>query len=308
MLSVFSTLASAALTALGFDPTDVLEVLFNYIVQSVADALEGVFSPIFEVIVSPVSFDFARDLTLGFQGAALAIVFVIIVGRGITRGVIGSAVDDDTDLVHYIYKSLVPIGVIIIAPSLTSLITSSAEAFVSAVIGDDVLDAFCQNLASMIVNGFGLATTMPSGAGLIIGFGLTVIIVVSLFSCTLEIAKRWIELALLSIIVPFSAITTAIDDSSDILTVLKTMVGVVITITLQILLLVSAAAVCARGVGSGSLVGAAFTLVALMSAVKALPQWMDRFTYAGSVGGRGGGGGTYRAAMLIKNFIPKGGK
>lgn len=294
---------------LGISAGQIAESFISWITAGIAEAFEVAFTPVFTLISSPISFDFAADLTLGFQGVALAIVFLIILGRGITKGVIGSATDDDMDVVRYVYRSLVPIGAVILAPSAAALITSAAADVMGYVAGAGTLESFSHNLAVLVFNLVGNNNLVESGNAAALALGavpsLLFALIASLaifwnvFALTLEVLKRWIQLAMMSVIIPFAAVTTAIEDSSDILTALKTMVGIVVTILLQIMLLVSASGVVAAQESIG-LVETVFLFVAMLAAARSLPNWIDKFTYASGIGSGGSGG---RALVLATRVL-----
>lgn len=293
---------------LGITAGDIAQGLIASLVDALVGLFESIFEPVFALICSPISFDFAADLTLGFQGAALGIVFLIILGRGITKGIIGSATDDDMDVVRYVWRSLVPIGAIILAPSVAAIITSIAAEAMGYVAGQGALDAFAHNLAALTLNiSLGPKTAIedpaalvPSLSGLLIALIAGLAILWNVCALTLEIVKRWIQLAMMSIIIPLTAITSAIEDSSDVLTALKTMVGIVITIILQIVLFVTSAGVAAAAESLG-LVTTLFLFIALLSAARSLPNWIDKFTYASGISG----GGSGRVLLLASRFLPK---
>lgn len=307
---VWQAMSASSVDSLGFDGGKVLDRFASWVTEGIANALEYVFEPAFDLISNPISFDFAADLTLGFQGAALAIVFAIVLGRGITKGIVGSATDDDMDVVHYIWRSIVPIGAVIIAPTVAAAVTSAAAKLMGYVVGEAAMENFCSNLAALI---FSMAsskvdsliapgTTSPM---LLIGLLAALAIAWNLCALTLEILKRWIQLAMMSVIIPFTAVTTAIEDSSDIITALKTMAGIVVTIVLQVFLLVSAAGIAGNQESAGAM-ATLFLFLAVMAAARALPGWIDKFTYASAIGGSGGGAS--RALIMASRLIPRGGR
>lgn len=297
--------------ALGLSPSSIAEGFTSWIISSIAAAFESLLSPVFNIIMDPIQFDFTNELMLGFQGAALVVVFCIIVARGITKGIIGAATDDDMDLVKYIWRSLVPIGAIIVAPTLTATVTSVSANLVSIVAGNNLSETFCMNLAAMAIQqSSGTMSVTAATAGILNAPMLLASAIAytaifwNLFTLAIEILKRWIQLAMVSIIMPLTAITSAIDDPSDLISAIKTSVGIGITIVLQVLMLVASSTVAASYTSYGIVEGS-FLILALLAAAKSLPSWIDKFTYASSVSTSNGGG--VRAAALATRLVSRNG-
>lgn len=286
------------LSATGFSVPGIMEGIASWLASALANALNSFFAPIFTLITNPLSFDFAANLTLGFQGAALIMVFFLVVARGITRGIVGSATDDDMDLVHYLYRSLVPMGAVILAPTIASMAAAATSHLVSVVSGGAALSSCCSSLATMLVKlaGAGSAGGFAIGVnatGILFSLVMSVVVITKIFSLAIEILKRWVELAMISIAIPLTAVTVAVGDDKDLITAVKTLVGTGVVIVLQILLLASGAAVAAAGAAANEVMGPIFVVIALFSAAKNLPQWIDKFTYAGSVSGTGSAARTF---------------
>jgi len=293
-ISWFTSAISKGADVLGITSGQIAESFVSWITAGIAELFEVAFEPIFRLMSSPISFDFAGDVTLAFQGVALSIAFIVIMGRGITKGIVGSATDDDMDIVRYVWRSILPIGAIIVAPTAASLITSAAADVMGYVAGAGTLESFAHNLSVLVFNLVGNNNTVSEGnavAKVLGAFPALLFALISalaifwnVFALTLEVMKRWVQLAMLSVIVPFAAVTTTIEDAGDAIACIKTMVGIVVTILLQILLLVSASGVVAAQESIG-LVETVFLFVAILVSARSLPAWIDKFTYASPIGG-----------------------
>lgn len=255
---------------------------------------------VFALVSQPFEFDWLSTLMTEFQGIAIIVVFVIVAVRGVTTGILLTGGSQDESVGHYLFTSFVPIALIAATPAIVGAVCQATTALVASVSsvsaghGADV----CQTiLASVVADdaGFGISP--------ILCFIICIAVIYYAFSITLQCVKRWALLEVLSLIAPLVCITTATEDNGSYVTLLKSMFATGLITMVQLLLFYSAT--CALGVGSDLAASAAphlagggaydladiygpMLVVALLSASKNCPQWIERYTDTASMPGRGG--------------------
>ena len=275
---------------------------FCDIPETIRDAIQDALETILAVTCTPFTFDWVSTLMTTFQGLAIGIVTVIVLLRGVLTGILLEGGSEDESIGHYLFTSLVPVAVIAACPTIVAAAVSFTTGLVGTFMGTGSSSAAAAISDSMmqIMGGEGASTgeaaTGGSGSA-IINVILLIVTIVYAITIAMQCARRWIQLEVLSVITPLTAVTTAIEDSADFTTVLKSMLFLGVTTLLQVALLSSMGGllVFARNSMGLNEVGTAFLLCAAFGAIKQVPDWIEKYTYAAGVAPRGGGAGKVAA-------------
>lgn len=289
----------------------IIDPLFGSIKEKFIDLLTPWIDAALCMITTPFTFDWITSLTTVFQGVAIAVVLIIVTAKGITSGILLHGGSEDESVGHYLYQSFLPIALIAATPFLTSAIIQATTSFVRI-----VNHSSSEQLASSIIDR--LNNSLGDVSVLITGI---IFIVTLYYICTIsfQCIKRWIQLMILSVLTPLVCIFTATEDSSDYVTILKSMASVGVITALQVLLLASAPAMPELGASIAQAshiaaleavlapAGSAFLTIGLLAAIKQVPNWIEKYTYASTVAGRGGIGhhvsSTVRAASSVVRAV-----
>lgn len=262
-----------------------LDWVAEWITEAISNLITYVYGPVFEFLATPLQFDFVSDAITVMQAIAVGLILIIRIANGITKGIILTGCDEDQDALAYLWGTAMPLAVVAAAPALADIATRAVTSFVSSIAGGaSALDGFAAGMGTSLSN---YASGSYEGSVLVAAIG-GIALFVTIGGLAIDILKRWVQLAMCSFIMPLSAVMLATDDSTDIKMVLKTYAGIAVTIVLQILVLNVACATWAAGDIFDSFVVQMFVVIALVSAARALPAWIDKFTYAGNVQSRGG--------------------
>ena len=276
-MSVLSQIGEFIKDPFGF----IFDAAYNYCKDTGIEIIDT----LAKLVVTPMSFDWVAGLTTAFQFIAVAVVLIIVMVKGVTSGILLNGGSEDESVGHYLFKSFVPIALIAATPVITSTIITITTGLVARVFTSCSTTDFA---TKVVDNAFG--TGGVSGFGIIFFFIYLYYIVTICFQCI----KRWIQLEALSVLVPITCIFTATEDSSDYVTILKSMALTGVTTSLQILFLFSVPAIPAVGMALGSGTGSQMIYgwlltAAAFAAIKQVPQWIEKYTYGSSVSGRGNG-------------------
>jgi|GEM_PF-3445155 hypothetical protein len=239
------------------------------------DAIAEVVAGIITAITSPITFAWASAFTYYFQGVALIIAIVAIMFNGIR--LFGDNGTANESVGHYLWKSTWPLALIAGCPAIFSAMTNLVSKVIS-----DLTGAATQavDYGALLAYFIGLGTSGP--LSIIWAIGAIVVIyytVTVLFQCV----KRQIQLAVLSIIGPLVAASTAGETTAgDFVTILKEMLGIGVITSLQIVLLMSAISLPSTFSNINP-----FLVVALFASIKHLPAWINRYALAPAVSGGG---------------------
>lgn len=246
-------------------------------------------------ITQPVTFAWGRAFTLYFQGVALTIAVFAIAVNGIRSGILINGGTEDESAGHYIFRSLWPVAVIAGSPAIFSFVTAG----VGVLIDDLAPSATGIDFGALISSLMAMQSNVVTQIVCIFG-GLAVVYYT--VTIVLHCIKRQYQLAVLSVIGPLvAAMTVSENNSGDMVTLLKEMLGIGVTTALQLALLMTAIALP----GSGALDGIPlpiqpFAIVAAFGAIKQMPRWIERYSLAPAVSGSNGVG---RAATMAAGFI-----
>lgn len=281
------------------------------LIDSVASWLDAIFA----LVATPFTFDWLSSFMVFFQGLAIAVVFLIVMARGITTGILAEGGVEGTSVGRYLYRSFVPVALIAATPAIVGCVTTVTTTFVGLVAGSG-----SEALASLVVDNIWAKSSsivsVEGAADSIITSILLFVILYYFAVVSLQIVKRWIQLSVLSLILPLTCIFTAAEDTSDYVTALKSMGYIGVVTALQIVLLKSVPAMPDLGfamagaqAGLAGAAGAVMLTVGTLAAIKALPDWIEKYTAASSVAARSGVGtkvlSTVRASTSIINAVKR---
>ena len=247
---------------------------------------------------TPLSFDWTQSLMTAMQGVAIGIVVIIVIVRGIVTGILLEGGSEDESIGHYIFTSFVPVALIAACPVIVAAITQATSGMLSSFINaSDVGDALATSWIDQVSALFDsyrvddnsatsgiFATWKMLDGGLVIGFILVIISLYYLVCISMQCLKRWIQLEVLSVIMPLVAIMTALEDSGDYIALLKSMFMTGVITILQLAGLVSIGGLMKLGADS---LGMIFLMVAGLGAIKQIPAWIEKYTNIASVAGHG---------------------
>lgn len=288
------------------------------------DTAGGWVDSLFELVAHPFEFDWLSTLMTEFQGIALAVVFIIVIVRGITTGILLNGGSQEESVGHYLFTAFVPIALIAATPAIVGAISQAATALASAAV-----DSQTVGICTTIMEGCTTSGKMPSdNGGFLLGdpfvsAGVSIAVLYYGITITIQCLKRWCLLEVLSLISPLVCIATATEDNASYVTLLKSMFAIGLTTMIQVTLFYSAALGPVFGAALATSVSAdpftlgaqnlaalygAFFSIAILSATKNVPAWIERYTETASMPGRGGvaralGGGIRTARALM----PRGG-
>lgn len=255
---------------------------------------------VFRLAASPVTFPWVGQVQLFFQGLALAICLIVVIVKGLTSNIMLPGTSGERSLIAYVWRSFWPVAVIVATPALLALILDVVYQIVSSLTTD--IDA---NMIELFVN----ASAWSVLAGPIGAAVSAILFLVSLFYITtvlLQCIKRQVQLVVLSCIAPLVAtVTISESNAGDFVVIIKEMLGIGVITALQILLLLSAITVpCNTTFTTDFGLLSPLVVIAVFSAIKQMPKWIERYTLAPSVAGGGGrmasmaGGAAVRGAIM----------
>lgn len=248
------------------------------------DTLGEVLSQMIGVCCMPFTFDWASSLMTTFQGVAIGIVVLIVILRGILTGILLEGGSEDESVGHYLFTSIVPVAIIAAAPTLTSIVSDMVAGLISTItghVGSGIVDSFLQGYEPLI--------TASEGVGGLMALILLIVNIYYIIVICMQCLRRWVQLTVLSVIMPLVAVMTAMDDSSDLITLIKSMFFNGVITVLQLAALCSVGALSSWAGANGLQgVSAVFVMVAAFGAIKHIPDWIEKYTYAASAAGRSG--------------------
>lgn len=272
----------------------------------------------FALVTTPFEFDWVATFLTFFQSVAIAVIFVIVMVRGITSGVFGEAFGQQVRPELYLARSFVPIFLVAATPAIVGVVTTVTTGIAQAVASTGN-EGFATALVNQLLgqNAAGEVTLMSINPAI-----AAVSLVIALYYVTCICAQclsRWVQLTAYSIITPLTCIFTALEDSSDYVTILKSMSFAGIITVIQLLLLQSAAympVAGARIVSAASLplgmpeatmatMGSVMLTVAVLGATKQVPNWIEKFTASAGVAGRGSFGRVTTSAVRTVTSIAR---
>lgn len=279
---------------------DLLNPFFEGVKENVVDVVTPWIDVFFALVTTPFEFDWVSTFLTFFQSVAIAIIFIIVMARGIASGIFGEAVGQGERPELYLARSFVPIFLVAATPAIVGVVTTMTTGIAQAVASTGNV-GFATALVNQLAgqNAAGDVTLMSINP-----FVSAVALVVTLYYVTVICAQclsRWVQLTVYSIITPLTCIFTAAEDSSDYVTILKSMAYTGVVTVIQLLLLQSAAYMPVAGasiVANASLalpipastmctMGSVMLTIAVLGATKQVPGWIEKFTAAPSVAGRG---------------------
>lgn len=279
---------------------DLLNAFFEGVKENVVDVVAPWIDVFFALVTTPFEFDWVSTFLTFFQSVAIAIIFVIVMARGIASGIFGEAVGQSERPGLYLARSFVPIFLVAATPTIVGVVTTMTTGIAQAVASTGNT-GFATALVNQLAgsNAAGEVTLMSINP-----FVAAVALVVTLYYVTVICAQclsRWVQLTVYSIITPLTCIFTAAEDSSDYVTILKSMAYTGVVTVIQLLLLQSAAYMPVAGseivaganlslpipVSTMVTMGSVMLTIAVLGATKQVPGWIEKFTAAPSVAGRG---------------------
>lgn len=245
---------------------------------------EGINS-IIRICCMPFSFDWSAPLMTTFQGVAIGIVALIVILRGIFTGILLEGGSEDESVGHYLFTSLVPVAIIAATPAITSALAGATTSLVCAFTN--------QNLGLPTINGY-MDLIARDGVGLgdlLLEVVFLLVMGYYIICICMQCLRRWIQLEVLSVIMPLVAVMTALEDSSDFLTLMKSMLFSGVVTVLQLAGFCSVGALSSWAASMPGIPGSCslFVVVAAFGAIKQIPSWVEKYTYVGSAAGHGNG-------------------
>ena len=263
----------------------IVDFLFGDLIANSMAEVMGVF---ISWVTRPLEFAWGQALMSYFQGISLAIAIVVIFINGLVKGYLRNGGTQDMSSGAYIFRSLWPIALIAACPALMSALTSIITAVISdATTGLATTESF-RDLVTVFVSLMATSGISPVGTIVIAVCALiiTYYIITVLFQCV----KRQLQLAIYSVIAPLIAALTVADSSAgDFITLLKEMFGVAVITVIQLAALMAAistpATISAMLLEDpASVLIVPFVSTAVFAAVKQIPNWIERYTLAPTVG------------------------
>lgn len=281
-----------------------VEVLLSFF-PGISDAVAAdaqvpeVIMSVFRLAASPVTFPWVGQVQLFFQGLALAICLIVIIVKGLSSNIMIPGSSGERSLVAYIWRSFWPVGVIVATPALLAVVLDMSYQVAASFTAD--VDA---NLVEMFVNAAAW-TVLTGGIGGAVSAILFLVSLVYITTVLFQCIKRQIQLVVLSCIAPLVAtMTVSESNAGDFVVIIKEMLGIGVITALQILMLLSAVTVpCNTTFASDFGLLSPLVVVAVFSAIKQMPKWIERYTLAPSVTGGGGRAVSMAGGMVARGAI-----
>lgn len=252
------------------------------------EAFNELFNQFFILVTQPMTFPWAENAQLYFQAIALGIVVLVLIVKAITGGIIGNGSSGGGEgFFGFVFRNLWPVAVVAFIPLIISTVTDLSARIIFDLAAHSELNYFSSFLDGPMM-GYFFSWSEGSPVGRIIFF---ILVIVSLFytiSVILQCVKRQFQLCFLSIVAPLiAAVTISENNAGDFVTIMKEIIGIGVITALQILALESCYSIAISSVAITDTFGimAPFVIMAAFSAIKRLPQWIERYTLAPSVSG-----------------------
>lgn len=276
-----------------------LSSFFEGMKENLVDVVTPWVDVLFALVATPFEFDWVSTFLTFFQAVAVVIIFVIVMVRGVTSGIFGEASGQGEGPLLYLMRSFVPIFLVAATPSIVGAVTSVTTGMVRSFAASSS-GGFATSLVDSIFSIMAGSNPLVATPALVTSVVLVVMLYYLITVCA-QCLSRWVMLAVYSIITPLTCIFTAVEDSSDYVTILKSMAYTGVVTVIQLLLLQSATAMPGAGssIMSGvgavlsvdsdtlALMGSVMLTIAVLGSAKQVPNWIEKFTAAPSVAGRG---------------------
>lgn len=303
-----------------------LTPFFDGIKENVVDAVAPWVDVFFMLVTTPFEFDWVSTFMTFYQAVAIAIIFIIVMARGIAGGIFGEATGQGEGPLAYLARSFVPILLVAATPAIVGVVTTVTTGIARAVAStgnEGFATALLTQLYAILA---GTSPMAPSVPGIVTAIVLLATLYYVIVICS-QCLSRWVQLTVYSIITPLTCIFTAAEDSGDYVSILKSMSYTGVVTVIQLLLLQSAAYMPAAGAAiladaelglaasaaalSVAQMGSVMLTIAVLGATKQVPSWIEKFTCVPSVAGRGNVGRATSSAVrtatsVARTFVAKG--